>query len=329
MNRRECMTWLGTVAIAAAAPVAMAQQSSRVFRVGHLSALAHNANKTFVDAFLGAMRSLGYVEKQNLVFSERYAEGKVDRLGALAKELIGSGCDVLLASTTPGNLAAKAAARTLPIVMVLIADPVGAGIVPNLQKPGGNITGVTNIIAELAGKRLEFLKEIVPNASRVAVFLNSNDQNVPLQMRYAEAAARNLKIDLKPVVEIRMPSDLKAAFDTAAQAGVQGVLRLIDPLAFTLRQQTAALAVQYRLPMMHVLREDVEAGGLAAYGADVAEQYRRAATFVDKILKGARPGDLPVEQPTKFELVVNQKAARAIGLTIPQSVLLRADAVVG
>jgi putative ABC transport system substrate-binding protein len=329
MNRRECISLLGGAAIAAAAPIAKAQQSGRVVRVGHLSALAHSVNRAYVGAFLAAMRSLGYVEKQNLVFSERYAEGKVDRLPALARELVGSGCDVLLASTTPGNLAAKAATTTLPIVMVLIADPVGSGIVPNLQKPGGNITGVTNIIAELAGKRLELLREIVPNASRIAVFLNSNDPNVPLQMRYAEAAARNLKIDLEPVIEIRMPADLKGAFDTAAQAGVQGVLRMVDPLAFTLRQQTAALAVQYRLPVMHVLREAVEAGGLAAYGADVAEQYRRAASFVDKILKGARPGNLPVEQPTKFELVVNQKAAHAIGLTIPQSVLLRADAIVG
>lgn len=326
-TRREILLALA-VAVLSGPIESVAQRAGKVHRIGHLSGSAESASKPFMDAFRLGLRELGYVEKQNVTLEERYADGKVERLPLLAQELIARGCDVLLVSTTPGNLAAKAATTTIPIVMVLVADPVGAGIVSNLQRPGGNVTGVTNIVAELTGKRLQILKEILPGASRIAVFVNPNDQNAPLQMRMAETAARQLKLELRPVHEIRTAVDLKSGFEAAARSGANGILRMVDPLVFMLRTQTADLAAQYRLPMMHVFREDVEAGGLVAYGANVSEQYRQAATLIDKILKGAKPGDLPVEQPLKFELAVNLKTAKALGISIPQSLVLRADKVI-
>ena len=305
-----------------------AQPGGKVYRVGHLSGSGAAASKAFTDAFREGMRGLGYVEGRNWVLDERYAEGKVERLAPLAQELIHLHPDVLLVATTPGNVAAKAATSTIPIVMVLVADPVGAGIVSSLARPGGNITGVTNIVAELAGKRLEVLKEIVPTASRVAVIVNPDNPNAPPQMRSAEVAARTLGIRLGPVLAVRSPSDLDKAFEAAVHAHADGALRMIDALVFILRKETAALAVKHRLPVVYSSREDVEAGGLIAYGTNIPEQFRQAATFVDKILRGAKPADLPVEQPTKFELAVNLKAAKAISLAISPSLRLRADLVV-
>jgi putative ABC transport system substrate-binding protein len=305
-----------------------AQPGGKVYRVGHLSGSGAAASKAFTDAFRERMHALGYVEGRNWVLDERYAEGKMERLAPLAQELIHHHPDVLLVATTPGNVAAKAATSIIPIVMVLVADPVGAGIVPSLARPGGNITGVTNIVAELAGKRLELLKEIVPTASRVAVIVNPDNPNAPPQMRSAEAAARTLGIKLGPVLAVRSPSDLGKAFEGAVQAHADGALRMIDALVFILRKETAALAIKHRLPVVYPSREDVEAGGLIAYGTNIPEQFRQAAAFVDKILRGAKPADLPVEQPTKFELALNLKTARALSLTIPPSLRLRADLVV-
>jgi putative ABC transport system substrate-binding protein len=262
------------------------------------------------------------------MLDQRYAEGKVERLPALAQELIQRKPDVLLVATTPGNLAAKAATATIPIVMVLVADPIGAGIVQNLARPGGNITGITNVVAELAGKRLEILKEIIPTASRIAVMINPNSQNAPLQMQSAEAAARSLRVELRPVLEVRSPPDLETAFEAAVRAHAAAAIRMIDPLVFMLRKETAALAAKHRLPVIYPASEDVEAGGLIAYGTNIPEQFRQAATFVDKILRGRKPADLPVEQPIKFELVINLNAAKQIGLTIPPEVLARANKVI-
>ena len=317
-----------TTALLFIVPSAEAQQGGKVYRVGHLSGSGEAASKPLVDAFRERMRALGYVEAQNLVLDQRYAEGKVGRLPALAQELIQRNPDVLLVATTPGNLAAKAATPTVPIVMVLVADPIGAGIVPSLARPRGNITGVTNIVAELAGKRLEILKEIIPTASRIAVLINPNSQNAPLQMQSAEDGARLLGIELRPVLEVRSPPDLEKAFEAAARARAGAAIRMIDPLVFMLRKETAALAAKHRLPVIYPTSDDVEAGGLIAYGTNIPEQFRQAATFVDKILKGRKPADLPVEQPTKFELVINLKAAKQIGLTIPPNVLARADRVI-
>ena len=314
---------------AALAPLTVtAQPAKKVFRIGHLSGSGEAPSKAFVVAFSDGMRSLGYVEGRNFTLVERYAEGTVDRLPALARELVGRSPDALLVSTTPGNLAAKAATSTIPIMMVLVADPVGAGIVSNLARPGSNITGITNIVAELAGKRLEILKEIVPAASRVAVLINPDSQNALPQMQSAESAARRLGIELRPVLEVRSAGDLEKAFEGARRARAAAAIRMIDPLVFILRKQTAALEVKHRLPIIYPSREDVEAGGLVAYGADIPGQYRQAAAYVDKILRGARPADLPIEQPTKFELVINMKTAKALGITIPQSVLFRADKVI-
>jgi putative ABC transport system substrate-binding protein len=309
-------------------PAADAQRSGKPFHVGHLSGSGAAANKTLIDAFKSEMRSRGYVEGQNLVLDERYADGKFDRLPVLVQELIQLKPDVLLVATTPGNLAAKAATATVPIVFVLVADPVGAGIVASLARQGGNITGVTNIVAELGGKRLEIMKEFVPKATRIGVMVNPNDQNTPLQMRYAEEGARRLGIKLEPVLEVRTPDDLERAFDSAAKARVPAVLRMIDPLVFMLRKQTAALSVKYRVPMIYPAREDVENGGLVAYGANAPEQFRQAAVMVDKILRGAKPADLPVEQPTKFDLVINAKTARALNLPIPPPLVLRGAEIV-
>jgi putative ABC transport system substrate-binding protein len=302
-----------------------AQPAGKVNRIGHLSGRSQAGTRALLEAFRAGLRDLGYVEGRHFVLDTRYAEGKVDRLPALAQELLQARPDVLLVATTPGTLAAKAATSTVPIVMVLVADPIGAGIVPSLARPGGNITGVTNIVAELAGKRLEILKELLPGASRIAVLVNPNSQNAPLQLRSAEDAARRLGVEIHPVLEVRSAADLERAFEGAVRAHAAAAIRMIDPLVFMLRQETAALAVRHRLPVIYPTREDVEAGGLVAYGANVPQQFRQAAGLVDRILRGAKPADLPIEQPTRFDLVFNLKAARALHLVVPPALLHRAD----
>ena len=311
----------------ALASVGRAQTGPAVFRIAHLSGSGESASQSFVQAFRDGMRDLGQLEGRHYALIQRYAEGKAERLGALTQELIGLKPDVLLTSTTPAAVAAKLATRAIPIVVVLVADPVGAGIVQSLARPGGNITGITNIVAELAGKRLELLKEMIPAATQVAVFVNPDTPNAPLQLRNARAAARSLRIDLRPILEVRQAADLERAFQAAVNAHAGAAIRMIDPLVFMLREQTAALAIKHRLAVIYPSREDVLAGGLASYGTDLPAQYRQAAALVLKVLKGANPADLPVEQPTKFELIINLKTARALGLTLPQSLLLRADEV--
>src|SRR5262249_39734811 len=206
--------------------------------------------------------------------------------------------------------------------------PVGVGLVPSVARPGGNVTGITHIVAEMTGKRLELLKEMVPSASRIAVLVNPDDPNATVQLKNAEAAAKPLGVQLQPIVTVRGARDLAGAFDQIARSGAAAALRMVDPQGAPLRTRTTELAMKHRLPVMFTFREDVEAGGLAAYGANLPAQYRQAATTMDKILRGARPGDLPVEQASKFELVVSRKTARALGITIPPSVLLRADQVI-
>ena len=316
-----------TLAFAAQMRAHAAQSPGRIYRVAHLSGSGESGSKTNTDAFKQGMRELGYIEGQNWVFEQRFAEGKTERLAALAQELIGGKPDVMLVSTTPGNLAAKAATSTIPIVMVSVADPVGTGIVASLAHPGGNITGVTNIVAELAAKRLELLKEMVPGATHVAVIVNPDNPNAAPQMRSAEAAAKKLNIALRPILAMREASELEKTLETAARAA-PAAIRMIDPLVFILRKETAALAAKLKLPMIYSTPEDADAGGLIAYGADIPSQYRQAATFVSKILRGARPADLPVEQPTTFELVVNLKAAKALGLKVPQAILVRANRLI-
>ena len=305
-----------------------AQQPERTYRIAYLAAAPRSGNQALLASFQRGMRELGYVEGRNLVLEPRFADGKFERLPMLAQELVRLTPDVIFVSTTPGSLAAKAATATIPIVFVAVADPVGAGLVPNLARPGGNVTGITHIVAELTGKRLELLKEIVPSASRIAVLVNPDDPNATVQMQNAEAAARTLGVQLQPVLPVRGAGDLEHAFEAISRAGAPAALRMVDPTGGPLRARTVELAARHRLPVMFVFREDVEAGGLVAYGANLAAQYREAATFVHKILRGTRPSDLPIEQATKFDLVFNLKTAKKLGLAIPPSLLLRADQII-
>ena len=310
VTRRRVVLALGACALAPGASIG--QQQGKLRRIGHLSGSSKAANKVLMDAFREGMRAHGHVE----------------RLPSLIQELIQLKPDALLVATTPGNLAAKAATSTIPIVFVLVADPVGAGIVPSLARQGGNVTGVTNIVAELGVKRLELLKEIFPNASQIAIMVNPNDQNTPLQMRYAEEGARRLGIKLGPILEVRNPGDLEKAFEAASKANALAAVRMIDPLVFMLRKQTAALSVKYRLPMIFPSQEDVDDGGLLSYGANAPDQFRQAATMVDKILHGTKPAAIPLEQPTKFDLVINMKTAKALGIKFPNSIMVQATKVI-
>ena len=304
-----------------------AQPTGKIQRVGHLSGGSEAGSRGRIDAFKQGMRELGLVEGQSWIFDQRYADGQNDRLPQLAQELIRAKPDVLLVSTTPANLVAKAATATIPIVMVSVADPVGTGLVASLARPGGNITGVTNIVAELAAKRLELLKEMVPSATRVAVIINPDNPNAAPQMKSAQAAAKTLGIELSPIVAVRSRADLEQALEAAARGAPESI-RMIDPLAAVLRRETVALAAKLRLPIIYPAPEDAELGGLMAYGADIPNQYRQVATFVAKILRGAKPADLPVEQPTTFELVLNLKSAKALGIKVPPTILVRTNRVI-
>jgi putative ABC transport system substrate-binding protein len=264
---------------------------------------------------------------RNLILEARFADGKFEQLPSLARELIAHKPDVLFVSTTPASLAAKAATAAVPIVFVGVADPLGVGLVQDLARPGANITGITNIVAELTGKRLALLKEILPRASRIALLVNPDDPNASIQIRNARDAARTLGIQLDPVLNLRRAADVEPAFEAAIRSGASAALRMVDPTVTILRAQTTAIAAKHRLPVMYAFREDVEAGGLVAYGTSLPDQYRQAATFVDKILRGAKPSDLPIERPTKFDLVVNVKAAKALGLAIPPSLLVQAEQI--
>lgn len=327
MRRRQFLNLLaGTAVVGPLA--ARAQSASKGHRIGVLAGGTEVSQRGNLGAFIRGMRDLGYVEGQDYSVEARFAEGEFGRLPSLAEELLRLDPDLLFASTTPASLAAKAATSTLPIVVVGVADPIGVGLIASLRQPGGNITGITNIVAELTGKRLEFLKRIVPAASKIAVLINPSDPNAPSQVRNAETAAKNLDIQLAPILEIRSGDDLQAAFDAATSARADAALRMVDPLESALRQQTVTLAAQHRLPIIYPFRETVEIGGLASYGTSLPDQYRQAAAVVHKIFSGTKPADIPVEQPTKFELVVNLKTAKALGLTMPATLLAQADEVI-
>jgi putative ABC transport system substrate-binding protein len=279
------------------------------------------------QSFWQAMRELGWVESQHLVVERRDAAGHYERLPDLAAELVRLNVDVIVTVTTPGALAAKHATSRIPIVFTLVADPIGAGVIPSLARPGGNITGVTTIAADLDQKRLELLKEVVPGLSRVGVLWNAaNPANAAAwQETQAAAGALGLQLDSQ---DVRGPQDLEGAFTRTAQVRPEALLVLLDGVLGMHRPHIAGFATQQQLPSMFAHREWVVAGGLMSYGASFADHFLRAATYVDKILKGATPADLPVEQPMKFELVINLKTAQALGITIPPIVLFRADEVI-
>jgi putative ABC transport system substrate-binding protein len=304
-----------------------AQQAQKVPRIGAFLPASAAATAQLVEAFQQGLREHGYIRGQNLVLEPRYAEGKAERLAGLASELVRAKVDVIVAGSTPGILAAKNATALIPIVMVTTGDPVAGGLVSSLARPGGNITGLTALGQELSGKRLEVLKEAVPKVSRVAVLLNPTNPDSSLSLNGVEAAARALGVRFG-VQKVRDPTEFDNAFEAATREGARALMVLPDPMFVSERGRIVALSVKTRLPAMYAHREFVDAGGLMFYGASLADMWRRAATYVDKILKGAKPADLPVEQPKKFELVINLKAAKQIGLTIQANVLARANRVI-
>jgi len=277
--------------------------------------------------FVEGLRDLGYVEGRNIVIEYRAFEGRAERFPEIIAEFVRLKVDVIVSSSTPAVKAAKEATSTIPIVMAGLTDPVGAGLVASLSRPGGNITGLTNIFTELSAKRLELLKETVSGVARVAVLWNPNHPGQPLAFKQTQVAAQALGVTALSV-EVRRREDFESAFRRLAPERPGALLVLPDPVTLFHRKLVTDFEAKNRLPAMYAARERVEAGGLIAYGPSVPDLWRRAGIFVDKILKGAKPADLPVEQPTKFELVINLKTAKALGLTIPQSVLGRADQVI-
>jgi putative ABC transport system substrate-binding protein len=314
---------------ALAAPLAAeAQQPGKVPRVGFLGPRSRLDGAPFVNAFLQGLRELGWVEGQNIAIEYRFAEGRLDRLPDLAAELVRLNVDVILAGSTPPALAAKNATRTIPIVMGTSADPVGSGLVASLAWPGGNITGLSFSVAlDVVGKELELLKETVPNIRRVAVLSNPGNPGNVRALETVKTTARSLGVQLQ-ILEARGPNEFEAAFAAMARKRAEALLVIADSVFGLHRTPLQVLADKSRLPTMYGLREHTEAGGLMSYAVDVRDSFRRSATYVDKILKGAKPANLPIEQPTKFELIINLKTAKALGLTIPPSILARADEVI-
>jgi putative tryptophan/tyrosine transport system substrate-binding protein len=319
---------LGAVAVLAAASAASAQPAGKVYRVGYLSGGSAAAGAAIIDAFRQALREGGWVEGRNLVIEYRFAEGRPERLAGLAAELVRLPVDLIVAAPTDPTLAARTATRTIPIVMIGPADPVGQGLVASLARPGGNVTGLSySVGVAIFGKQLELLKEMAPQARRLAVLSNRANAAYALWRNDAQSTGRSLGVPLQ-LLEVRGPEDFDAAFAALATGDAAAVLVWGDPVLDFHRARLLDLVARSRLPAAYTQRAWVEAGGLMSYGPSFADLWRRAAGYVDKILKGAKPADLPVEQPTKFELVINLKTAKALGLTLPQTLLLRADEVI-
>ena len=304
-----------------------AQPPGKVHRIGFLGAASPTAVSHALEAFRQGLRDLGWVEGQNMAIDWRFAEGRAERLPQLATELVQLKAEVIVVTVTPVALAAKKATRTIPIVMLGTGDPVANGLVASLARPGANITGLSLQAAELGGKRLQLLKEAHPGLSGVAVLWNVANPYTILEVRETEIAARALGIQIQSL-GIREADEFERAFREAATWRGRALIVVGDSLTLFHRARIVELAARHQLPAMYGFREFVDAGGLMGYGANLPDMYRRGATYVDKILKGAKPGDLPIEQPTKFELVINLKTAKALGLTIPDSVLIRADEVI-
>jgi len=323
MNRRTflCGLTLGTICRP------LAPEAQQVGKVPRLGVLFGSPALSWIEALRQGLRELGYVEGQTVRIEWRSAEGRYERLPELARELVRLRVDVLVAHPTIAVLAAKQATTTIPIVIPASADPVGAGLVASLARPGGNITGSTFISSEISGKRLEFLKAITPHAARVAVLANPTNPATALQLREAQVAAEGLGLVLE-VLELRAAGELDRVFSALNRGGAAALLVIDDPMLGSYRADIVKLVAKTRLPAMYGWRDWAEAGGLMSYGANVDEMFRRAVIYVDKLLKGAKPADLPVEQPTKFELVINLKTAKALRLTIPQSLLIRADQII-
>src|SRR5262245_9364174 len=327
MNKASRPSILVAVALLAVAVIAEAQQPKKVPRIGLLSAASPSSVSARVEAFRQGLRELGYVEGKNIFIEYRYSEGKVERLNELAAELVRLKVDLIITAGPTATRPAKEATVTIPIVMAQDTDPVGSGFVASLARPGGNITGFSALSPEIAGKRLELLKEILPSLSRVAILGNRNAPGNTQGLKELNTAAEAILLQLS-YIEVLVPKDIETAFRDASKGRAEAVLLLPNPVAVSQQKQVVNLAGKSRLPTSYYQREYVEAGGLMFYGSSNTDLFRRAATYVDKILKGAKPADLPVQQPTKFEFIINLKAAKQIGLTIPPNVLARADKVI-
>jgi len=304
-----------------------AQQPTKISRIGRLAIASQSAESARIEAFRNGMRDLGYVEGKNIVVEWRFADGKLDRLPAQAAELVRLKLEIIVSAGSTPTRAARAATSTIPIVMCNDNDPVGDGFVASLARPGKNISGLSNFAPELSGKRLEILREVLPKLSRVAVIGTSTNPAYAQVIKEVELAAKALGVKLQNL-DVLDSKDIETAFRAASKGRADGVLVLTSATLVPQRVQLAELAVKNRFPVMYSNSQYVEAGGLMFYGANVLDLDRRAATYVDRILKGAKPADLPVEQPKKFEFIINLKAAKQIGLAIPPNVLVRADRVI-
>ena len=328
MNRRAflCGLTLGALAVS---PLAEAQQAGKVWRIGSLntSPIPVPGQNPIWDSFLNRLRELGYIDGQNFSIEFRTTGGPADRLPDLAAELVRLNVDLILVPATQAALAAKQATTTIPIVMAAAVNPVETGLVTSLARPGGNITGLTVSGGTLSRKRLELLREVVPKVSRVAVLMDPTNPAHFVFWRETEIAAQLLRVRLQRV-DARAPDEIEAAFASIAKARAQALVVFTEPMIYSQRSRIADLAARNRLPTVNMIKGHAEAGDLITYGPDYRDLYRRTAEIVDKILKGTKPADIPIEEPTKLELVVNLKTARALGLTIPQSILVRADEII-
>jgi putative ABC transport system substrate-binding protein len=326
-NRRRLLIALGAGALAAPFASFAQQQPARIARIGFLGNSTAALEANLVGPFREGLRDLGYVEGRNVLIEYRWAEGKYERFPALIAELIALKVDVIVTAGTPGSLAVKKAATSVPLVMVAVGDPVGVGLVASLARPGGSVTGSTSIAAELEGKRLQLLREVIPKLSYIAVLWNPASPFSVVAEREVQAAAQALRMRVQSL-RVRASEELEDAFTAIVGERPGALLVLADRIFLHNRARIVDFGAKHRLPGVYAYRELVEAGGLMSYGPSYADMHRRAAYFVDRILKGAKPADLPVEAPTTFELVINLNAAKALGLTIPQSVLFRATEVI-
>ena len=326
MSKKIVVFLLATL-IVPSVHLADAQQPKKVPRIGYLSPLSPSSDSTRTEAFRQGLRDLGYVERQNIAIEYRFAEGKSERLPDLAAELVRTKPDVIVTGSTVAALAVKHATATIPVVIANVGDPVASGLVASLARPGGNITGLSSMSPDLSGKRLELLKETVPRLTRVGVLWDPGGTGQEAQIKETEVAGRALGVQVQ-LLAVRIPEDFESAFKASTGGRAHALIILQTPLINTNRPRIVEFASENRLPTMWGEAQVMDAGGLMSYGPNFADMYRRAAIYVDKILKGRKPADLPVEQPMKFELVINLKTAKQIGLTIPPNVLARADKVI-
>ena len=326
MQRREFITLLSGI-VAAWPLAARAQQPAKIPRIGFLGNSTATMEANLIGPLRDGLRELGYEEGRNVIIEFRWADGKYDQFPALVAELLAAKVDVIITAGTPATLAIKKATSMVPLVFIAVGDPVGTGVVPNLGRPGGNITGLSSIAPDLEGKRLELLREVVPKLSHVAFFLNPANAFHTASMRQARVAAQSLGIKLQPM-EVNKSEQLDGAFASIVKEKPDALLILADRVFLHNRKRMMEFAIQQRLPSVNAYRELVEAGGLISYGPSYEDMHRRAAVYVDKILKGTKPADLPIEQPTKFTLLINLKTAKTLGLTVPPTLVARADELI-